>query len=92
VTSSAVERFPDKKEAHGPTPWSPTQEFETCSPFSMGDKETLVTAEDVMTQTALDLGGQIVAEMENVDTSKSAAIGETEADPVNPLKPALFPQ
>ncbi len=24
VTSSAVERFPDKKEAHGPTPWSPT--------------------------------------------------------------------
>ena len=27
MTSSAVERFPDKKEAHGPTPWSPTNFF-----------------------------------------------------------------
>ncbi len=27
MTSSSVERFPDKKEAHGPTPWSPTAQF-----------------------------------------------------------------
>jgi hypothetical protein len=60
--------------------------------FLMGGKETLVTAEDVMAQAALDLGGEIVAEMENVDTSKPAAIGEAEADPINPLKPVPLPQ
>lgn len=26
VHSSAVERFPDKKEAHGPTPCAPTEQ------------------------------------------------------------------
>ncbi len=27
AASSSVERFPDKKEAHGPTPWPPTKEY-----------------------------------------------------------------
>lgn len=71
MTSSSVERFPDKKEADGPTPSSPTvyngvrrqrmNELLNSKPVSVlkpdGSKQTITILAGGLVEEAMKLGG-----------------------------------